>query len=183
MLIVSVLADPVQHFYFWVEPGTSLLHWSRNKDRYWARKTRVYEVHTGPSKTLQKSPVYTSSELYPHVFWIKTDSGIIDLLAYNKSSYHLWISGLGKITQPLPLPLTSSEGSEEQGQESTSKIFQLKFKRPAAVAPALVIENESTGDQRGDLQGNRTRTAWEDSEVELPDINNYSRSQGPPQND
>jgi ankyrin repeat protein len=169
--------DPVQHFFFWVNAGSSKLHWSRKTDRRRVQEATIHEVHRGPSKALRQNPAYSPSELHQHVFWLKTDSGILDLLAYNNASYRNWVCGLAKIAQTKTrknLP-DGGENAVASPRKTEVKKYRLKVKRSAAVAPALVIENESAG-------GLRERWSEDhkyDSEVEL--TTDDSISQGSPQ--
>ena len=137
----------MQHFFFWLSKEGSLLHWSRERDRHKPQEASVYEVHTGPSKLLQRNSAYSPDELHQHVFWIMTDRGVVDLLAYNDSAYQMWVNGLRKIAQGAPE--RASQGSmgdnilPRESQTEPKKTFRLKTKHSAAVAPALVIENEA----------------------------------------
>lgn len=116
----------------------------------------MYEVHTGPSELLRKNPVYSPEELHQHVFWVMTDCGVFDMLAYNEDSYQVWVNGIGTIAQGKP----KTEGSVAEEispgeskamqigpqrkislQSQPKKTFRLKTKRSASVVPALVLEN------------------------------------------
>ena len=137
--------DPLQHFFFWLtEQGSksSLLQWSRKCDKHRPQQATVYEVHGGPSKSLrQKNPAYSADELHQHVFWILTDCGIFDMLAYNETAYETWIGGLGKIACGVPETMVGKTQNDRELQPG-KKMFG---KRSASVAPALVVDNEAVG--------------------------------------
>ena len=178
--------DPVQHFFFWVDAGSSKLHWSRKTDRRRAQEATIHEVHRGPSKALRRNPAFSPSELHQHVFWLKTDFGILDLLAYNNASYRNWVGGLAKIARGAQAKTRKNPpdgGENRSGAENAvasprkteAKKYRLKVKRSAAVAPALVIENESAGGLREGWSEDHTC----DSEAEL--TTDDSISEGSPQ--
>lgn len=204
--------DPLQHFFFWLTEEGSLLHWSRERDRRKPQEASVYEVHTGPSKLLQQNSAYSPDELHQHVFWVMTDRGVLDLLAYNGSAYQMWVSGLRNIAQGAPEG--TSGGSAEENimpggsqigpqrkislQTEQKKTFRLKTKQSTAIAPALVLENEAS-DSHSVLNSSRA-SLWSHSsgqvscsERELDDtsvgaskstkINQPSQSQESPQGD
>ena len=142
----------MQHFFFWLTGQSSQLHWSRETTRRRSHTATVYEVHSGPSSGLRQNSAYSPDELHQHVFWVSTDIGVLDLLAYNETAYNMWVSGLGKIAQGTPD--TESEGTLgdkiSPGGLNTAplepqpkKFLGHKTRRSAVVAPALVIENEA----------------------------------------
>lgn len=154
----------------------------------------MYRVVRGPSKRLEKNPAYSASKLHQHVFWVETDCGVLDLLAYNDNSYQNWVEGLGKMAQGTPPKTTPEEGGSGAENRETetfvplrrrreAKSVLLKGKHSVAVAPALVIENESVSGLREGWSESSQPTG--DSEVELqtlPDMEttNQPTSQGSP---
>ena len=162
----------------------------------------MYQVHSGPSKQLQRNSAYSPNELHQHVFWLLTDSGVMDLFAYNDTSFQNWLTRLGRITRGTPksgqlgAENHPSEGSVSLGAQGGRGVEggrverkRLRWKHSAEVAPALVIENEA----RESLVESRERwsessqTLGQDSEVELqsltsPEAIRPPKLQGPPQN-
>ena len=126
------------------ESKRSLLQWSRKSDKRRPQQATVYEVHGGPSKSLRQNPVYSANELHQHVFWILTDCGVFDMLAYNETAYEIWTSGLAKIACGAPEEMVENKGQDAR-ELQLGKMFGLKGKRSASVAPALKIENEAMG--------------------------------------
>ena len=199
--------DPLQNFFFWIMKKSSCLYWSRERDRHRPQGAIVYEVHTGPSESLRQNPEYSPDELHQYVFWVGTDCGVLDLLAYNKEAYQAWISAIGEIVQGKPDGVPEGYGGDKitpGGPESTQigtkgekkKAFRMRKSRSASVAPIMEVENEASYTSTGN---SRLRT-WSDgghdseSEVELkvtshivsphkPRTNSLSRSQGQPQED
>lgn len=167
------------------------LHWSRERDRHRAQEAVVYEVHTGPSKSLRQNPAYSPDELHRYVFWVKTDHGVLDMLAYNEDAYQVWVNAIGKIAQGEPdgdkITLGEPKSARIGPQGGLKKAFQM---RTASVSPALEVENEASYTCTGD-----STIRWSDgshtseSEVELkvtsyiltplkPNANPPLRSQG-----
>ena len=167
----------------------------------------MYEVHTGPSESLRQNPEYSPDELHQHVFWVETDCGVFDLLAYNGEAYQAWINAIEEIAQGKPGGVLEGSGGDKitQGgpkstqigpKSETKKAFRMRTSRSSSVAPTLEVENEANCPSMGD---SRLKT-WSDgdhnseSEVELkvtsyivtphkPRTNSPSRSQGHPQED
>ena len=155
--------DPLQHFFFWLEPQSSLLHWSRKSNRRRSQQATVYQVHTGASKQLHQNSTYSQSELHQHVFWVLTDCGVLDLLAYNQNSYQMWVNQLRQIARRTE-PLTRPGSSQSLGRGETKRV-NLRSKRLAAVAPTLTVDHEAGTSVSGFSE---TSHAFEgDSEIEL----------------
>ena len=104
-----------------------------------------------------------------------TDHGVLDLLAYNESAYQMWVNELRKIAQGAPegglqgsmgeniMSAESKIGPQRKSslQTEPKKMFRLKTKHSAAVAPALVVENEAN-DSHTILNSSRA-SAWSHS--------------------
>ena len=142
---LSASTDPLQHFFFWLKPDSGTICWSRESSKKTHKETRVLEVHKGPSNALRNSSVYSpTNELHKYVFWVLTDIGALDLLAYNEEAYVHWLNEMGKLAQTMhhsrpqsaqSLPImqeTSSptlqggslHGSSDQGWTENTLIFQ-----------------------------------------------------------
>ena len=115
-------ADPLQHFFFWLTAESSRLSWSRERDRRRVQEAVVYEVQPGPSQLLRQNAAYSPDELHTHVFWVMTDSGVLDLLAYNEDTYQVWVNEIGKIAQGPSKVIKHPQGG--QGESETVKITE-----------------------------------------------------------
>lgn len=119
-------------------------HWSREKDKRRAHEATVYRVHQGPSNSLSQNPNFAPSELHKHVFWVETNCGVMDLLAYNEEMYQSWIKALGDIAQGTPEPrqteteTTEADTPRKSAVPHTSRWAIIGSKN--SVAPALSLE-------------------------------------------
>lgn len=159
----------------------------------------MYEVHTGPSKSLRQNPEYSPDELHQHVFWVRTDCGVLDLLAYNEEAHQVWISAIGKIAQEQQDGVTEGAGGDEitPGEPKSNKTgpkseaSPMRTSHSVSALPTLEVENEAR-DTDSRLRSWSDRGHNSESEVELkvtshimsplrPETNLPSRSQGQPQ--
>ena len=91
--------DPLQHFYFWLKPGAGTICWSRDSSKRYPKEAVVLELHQGPSNSVRQSPAYSPQDLHLFVFWVMTDSGVVDLMAYNEDAYVTWVNEIGRLAQ------------------------------------------------------------------------------------
>ena len=169
---MSSTTDPLRYYFFWIgkqSSETGLLYWSKKRDRHRPQMAVVYEVHAGPSGVLRQNPAYSADELHKHVFWIRSDSGVFDLLAYNEAALEEWVRGLGGIARGAPLPPPETDGSEEADKRSLFHYKKKKRRTAVSVAPALVVENEASTEPPYPLSGRHSTTIGliSDSEIEI----------------
>lgn len=170
--------DPLQNFFFWITKKSSCLYWSRERDCRRAQRAIVYEVHTGPSESLRQNPEYSPDELHQHVFWVETDCGVFDLLAYNEEAYQAWISAIGEIAQEKTGGVPEGSGGDKitaGGPKSTQtgpknetkKAFRMRTSHSVSVAPTLEVENEANCTSTGDSRRRTCSDGGHDSESEV----------------
>ena len=95
----TILLDPLQHFYFWLKPRAGTICWSRDFSKRYPKEAIILEIHEGPSNSVRHSPAYSPHDLHRFVFWVMTDSGIVDLMAYNEEAYITWVNEIGRLAQ------------------------------------------------------------------------------------
>lgn len=94
-----VLTDPPRHYYFWVKPSKATLCWSRSDSRRNKKEAHVYAVYTTASHVVAARPDFSPQELHRYAFWVTTDIGVLDLLAYTEQAYRDWVKELQNLAQ------------------------------------------------------------------------------------
>ena len=102
----------------------------------------MFEVHEGPSALLKQNPAYSPQQLHTHVFWVMTDCGVLDLLAYNEEAHVVWVKEIGKIAQGTP----TTASHDTPGNANTPE--RSPGSRRAG-EHALVVENEARDSATG----------------------------------
>ena len=69
----------------------------------------MYRVYSSPSLAVTARPDFSPHELHRYAFWLTTDKGVLDLLAYTEEAYKHWIKEFQVLAQ---------QNSEEQEQVS-----------------------------------------------------------------
>ena len=96
---LSHATEPLRHFYFWLKPEAGTICWSRESSKQNAKEGCVLEIHEGPSNAVKQAPGYSPSDLHRYVFWVLTDVGLLDLMAYNEEAYITWLREIEKLAQ------------------------------------------------------------------------------------
>ena len=93
--------------------------WSRDASPQRHRESRscLLEVHEGASSAVQRRPDYSPMDLHRYAFWVLTESGVLNLLAYTEQSYTSWLSNLHRIVKKRDM-----EASRPSSAVSTSSI-------------------------------------------------------------
>ncbi len=102
LFIAFFTSEPLQHFYFWLKPSAGTICWSREETRKKSleKETRVLQAYEGPSNAFRNSSGYSLNlELYRNVFSVLTDSGVLDLMAYNEQSHQQWLKDIDRLAQ------------------------------------------------------------------------------------
>lgn len=97
-MVINFFADPPKHYYFWVCSDKGTLCWSRGGHRRQKREARVYAIYTTPSKIISSRSDFSPNDLHRHAFWVATEKGVLDLLAYSKQAYLHWVKELESLS-------------------------------------------------------------------------------------
>lgn len=118
----SLHAEPPLHYYFWVNTKKGTLCWSRSNNRRNKREAHVFAVSTTTSHLVSARPDYSPHDLHRFTFWLTTEKGVLNLLAYTEQAYHHWVKELQTLAkqnyvEERDTATARCHGSDEEREE------------------------------------------------------------------
>ena len=113
---VCGFADPPLHYFFWVNHDSGTLCWSRKNNRRNKKEAKVFSVKSTPSKLVSSRPDFSPADLHKHAFWVTTDCGVVNMLAYSKQAYVCWIRKLQELAEEHNEVVDDKERSTDGGE-------------------------------------------------------------------
>ena len=59
----------------------------------------MFSVESTPSKLVSSRPDFSPTDLHKHAFWVTTDRGEVNMLAYSEQAYVCWIKKLQQLVE------------------------------------------------------------------------------------
>ena len=84
----------------------------------------MYRVYSSPSLAVTARPDFSPHELHRYAFWLATDMGVLDLLAYTEEAYQHWIREFQVLAQQNSgeeVEQVNIRGSREYEREETER--------------------------------------------------------------
>lgn len=97
--------------------NSGTLCWSRKNNRRNKKEARVFNVQSTPSELVASRPDFSPTELHKHAFWVITELGVVNMLAYSEQAYVHWIKELERLAaKHVDEVLDNEENSIERAE-------------------------------------------------------------------